>query len=121
MASGLENGIALAVERVVAWTSASELEPKPSICVMAHTNNSRDEIVRRLAQEGLVASLIDAETIDSASSTSIRVSTMHRAKGLEFDRVVVVAPGMLGDQNSDLPQLVYVSLTRAKSVAMQIK
>lgn len=121
VASGLENGIALAVERVVAWTSASELEPKPSICVMAHTNNSRDEIVRRLAQEGLVASLIDAETIDSASSTSIRVSTMHRAKGLEFDRVVVVAPGMLGDQNSDLPQLVYVSLTRAKSVAMLIK
>lgn len=121
VASGVEHGIGLAIERVLAWSAASGDEPRPSACVMAHTNNSRDEIVRRLAEKGLVASLIDADTIDSASSTSIRVSTMHRAKGLEFDRVVVVAPGMLADGNGDFPQLVYVSLTRAKSMATLIK
>lgn len=46
------------------------------------------------------------------------VSTFHRAKGLEFDRVVVVDPGPLRE-NSDTPEaeearLLYVAMTRAR-------
>lgn len=45
------------------------------------------------------------------------MATMHRAKGLEFDFVTVVAPSdYLGAPESTLNQrrLLYVALTRAK-------
>lgn len=50
----------------------------------------------------------------------IRVSTMHRAKGLEFDQVVAVAPKeVLGAPAETLNErrLLYVALTRAKRAA----
>ena len=49
---------------------------------------------------------------------------MHRAKGLEFDVVVVVAPnGYFGDpgETQNQRKLLYVALTRAKSGAMLLK
>ncbi|OOL32924.1 DNA helicase [Rhodococcus rhodochrous] len=47
------------------------------------------------------------------------LSTVHRAKGLEFDRVIVVEPDALdaGDKDTDPPseaRLLYVALTRAR-------
>lgn len=111
----------IAVDRAAGWVSGATDASSPTICVMAHSLNARDEIARRLAQRGVATSSIDADTADASTSTAVRVSTMHRAKGLEFDRVAVVAPGMLtNDADSDLPNLVYVSLTRAKSVALLI-
>jgi hypothetical protein len=49
----------------------------------------------------------------------ITVSTIHRAKGLEFDRVLVLAPGALADGRGDEDppaeaRLLYVALTRAR-------
>jgi len=49
---------------------------------------------------------------------------MHRAKGLEFDAVVVVAPqSYFGDVEETMNQrkLMYVALTRAKRAAMLIR
>ena len=49
---------------------------------------------------------------------------MHRAKGLEFDAVVVVAPkSYFGDVEQTVNQrkLMYVALTRAKRAARLIE
>ena len=51
-------------------------------------------------------------------------STMHRAKGLEFDTVAVVAPDVFfGDpeSTSDQRKLLYVALTRAKRSALLLR
>jgi hypothetical protein len=49
----------------------------------------------------------------------LTVSTIHRAKGLEFDRVLILSPRARvdGDRDHDLPaeaRLLYVALTRAR-------
>jgi superfamily I DNA/RNA helicase len=47
-------------------------------------------------------------------------ATMHRAKGLEFDRVIVLAPkSYMGDplETDSKRKLIYVALTRAKKEA----
>ena len=49
---------------------------------------------------------------------------MHRAKGLEFDRVIVIAPAAyFGDPRETETQrkLIYVALTRAKREALLLK
>jgi len=49
---------------------------------------------------------------------------MHRAKGLEFDRVVVIAPTpFLGDpkETGSQRKLIYVALTRAKREAVLLE
>lgn len=112
-----DEAIRLAVERVAAW--ASESEP-PTICVMAPTLRLRDEVARALGKKGIETATIEADSIDSAESTAVRVSTMHRAKGLEFDRVAVLAQSV-GTGEDDQAQLVYVSLTRAKTVALLVR
>jgi len=114
-------GMSAIVDRVVAWVTGSGQESPPSVCVMARSKAERDEIARRLAARSVVTSVIEPDTVDSASSTAVRVATMHRAKGLEFDRVAVFAPGMLADRYEDAAQLVYVALTRAKAVAVLVR
>ena len=116
--SGSTNeAIELAVGRVVEWMA--EAEP-PVVCVMTQTLRLRDETARALGEKGIQTTTIEADSIDSAESIAVRVSTMHRAKGLEFDRVAVLAPSS-GAGEDDLAQLIYVSLTRAKTMALMIR
>ena len=116
--SGSTNeAIELAVGRVVEWMA--EAEP-PVVCVMTQTLRLRDEAARALGEKGIQTTTIEADSIDSAESIAVRVSTMHRAKGLEFDRVAVLAPSG-GAGEDDLAQLIYVSLTRAKTMALMIR
>lgn len=113
----VDEAVGLAVERIAAWAAEPEL---PTICVMAPTRSLRDEIARALGKKGIETTTIEPDSIDSAESSEVRVSTMHRAKGLEFDRVAVLA-NSTGVGNENLAQLVYVSLTRAKSHALLIR
>jgi superfamily I DNA/RNA helicase len=112
--------VGLAVTRVAEWMASSGEDSPPTICVMAPTTKLRDGVAHALNQKGVATTTIEADSVDSAESTAVRVSTMHRAKGLEFDRVVVLAH-RAADPEDDLAQLVYVSLTRAKSVAVLIR
>lgn len=115
------DAIQAAVEHVLAWTGEEAASIRPSICVMTHSRNQRDQVAQALKAHGITVSTIEADTGDTAANDTVRVSTMHRAKGLEFDRVVVLAQGMLDSMEHDFAQLVYVALTRAKSVAVLIK
>jgi superfamily I DNA/RNA helicase len=61
---------------------------------------------------------------DKPDSKSIRIATMHRAKGLDFDEVVLLIPK--NEKNFDLSidtnkRLKYVALTRAKRIASVIQ
>jgi superfamily I DNA/RNA helicase len=63
-------------------------------------------------------------SVRTNESRCIHFATMHRAKGLEFDRVIVVAPAAyLGDpvDTEQKRKLIYVALTRAKRDALLVK
>lgn len=116
----VDEAVAIAADRVFAWMGESGVEGLPTVCVMAPTAKLRDAVASALDQKGVGTTTIEADTVDSSDSSAVRVATMHRAKGLEFDRVAVLALGgsWVG---GDFAQLVYVSLTRAKSVALLIR
>lgn len=116
----VDEAIGVAVGRVSAWMGEVGAEGSPSVCVMAPTARLRDAVASALDQKGIGTTTIEADTVESADSSAVRVATMHRAKGLEFDcaAVLALAGGWAGD---DFEQLVYVSLTRAKSVALLIR
>jgi superfamily I DNA/RNA helicase len=61
---------------------------------------------------------------DQPDSKAVRIATMHRAKGLEFDEVVLLLPAdlsSLGRLAENIQQLQYVALTRAKKAATVIR
>lgn len=113
----VDDAIGFAIERVTDWLAA---EQPPTICVMAPTTKLRDGVATSLQARGVDAVTIEADSVDPPESTAVRVSTMHRAKGLEFDRVVVLALPLVSSFD-DMVHLVYVSLTRAKSMAVLIR
>ncbi len=101
------------------------------VCVVARTTALRDQ-----AKEELQANAIDAVAVgrdkgDEGGPEVVRVATMHRVKGLEFDRVVMVGvnegvvpwPDRMEDCADDKAKewaeteeraLLYVAATRAK-------
>lgn len=116
-----EEAVAIAVAKIKAWLPDAASDTPPTICVMARTSSVRDQVSIKLKAEGVKVSAIEADTTDSGAHDSVRVSTMHRAKGLEFDRVIVLAPGLKkAGADSELPHLVYVSMTRAKTAAVLV-
>lgn len=79
----------LVADIVAGWLAEpASTRPAPdSVGVLVRTNRLRDDMARALRQAGL-----DIETLAGDSETThrgVRVSTMHRAKGMEFSRVVV--------------------------------
>lgn len=86
-------------------------------CVIAPQKAVRDQLRKYFAGKGLATRVIEANEKDSHESPGIRFSTMHRAKGLEFDQVVVVARQEELATGDQYRKLVYVALTRAKREA----
>lgn len=89
-----------------AWRLLKRLDPR----------RSDDLDVRRVGQRLREGSVPDELT--ETQPSSLVVSTIHRAKGLEFDRVVIVEPGD-DEEDDDLTlaeetRVLYVSLTRPK-------
>jgi superfamily I DNA/RNA helicase len=114
-------GVTVAVERVAEWVKEPEIVGG-AICVMAPSKKLRDAVGEQLASAGIAVSTIEVDAADIASPDAVRVATMHRAKGLEFDRVVVLAPnGVEPAGGTDIAQLIYVSLTRAKTGAVLVR
>lgn len=93
-------------------------------CVIVPTRQVAGSVLIALKGAGLTAKEIRPEEGDEHDSNHIRVATMHRAKGLEFDEVILldisgVTPG--GATPDDVNRLQYVALTRAKRLATLIK
>ena len=94
----------------------------------------RDTIAAELAEEGLRSVTLEAGAIDDADAEDVRLATMHRVKGLEFDRVVIASmndgliplPAALEERGDAVEResaetgeraLVHVAATRAKREA----
>jgi superfamily I DNA/RNA helicase len=68
-------------------------DPSARSCVVTRTQATGDTVAKALSQRGLVVRPISRDTHDDASVGGVRVATMHRVKGLEFDRVVLAGAG----------------------------
>ena len=122
--SGIEAAVAQALKSVGQWRTEGASDTAGSICVIAGSQAVRDGVARQFALAGHKVAVIDANQNLSAGSDVIHFATMHRAKGLEFDRVIVIAPAAyFGDplETETQRKLIYVALTRAKREAVLLK
>ena len=99
-----------------------------NICIVGRTHSIRDEICESIEEELTVYEL---DQVDDRSKNGVRVATMHRTKGLEFDHVVMASVNLefvpfksILDKAADASSrqaietnersLIYVAATRAK-------
>ena len=123
-AEGLESAAAQAIGFIKALRAAAADGNAPSICVIASGEKTREAMAKQLLAAGLACVTITAQSNHGDARDKVHFATMHRAKGLEFDAVVVVAPeSYFGDSEQTVNQrkLMYVALTRAKRAAMLIR
>ena len=101
-----------------AWGVVPAAAHLDATCIMAASKASRDQLMTALRTAGYAVTSIEADTRVSAEAQGLRCATMHRAKGLEFQNVIVTSTtGHPGDSAAVAPQLLYVALTRAKQRA----
>jgi hypothetical protein len=66
-----------------------------STCVTAPSNDAVKALADRLEADGIPTRVITSEEADDPSENALRLATMHRVKGLEFDHMVI--PGLSAD------------------------
>lgn len=121
---GLEAAAAQASDFIRQLHAETVDAAKPTICVIASSEKNREAMATQLLSAGFTGVTISAQSNHADARDAVHFATMHRAKGLEFDAVVVVAPTTyFGDVEDTASQrrLVYVALTRAKRAAMLIR
>ncbi|MFD1893352.1 AAA family ATPase [Ottowia beijingensis] len=121
---GIEDAAKHAVEFVRDWNLAQGEGLPLSFCVIAASEKSRDAMASLIQSAGLHCIAITAQSNHADARDVIHLATMHRAKGLEFDCVIVVAPRSYLDAPEETEtqrKLLYVALTRAKRGAMLIE
>ena len=121
------------ITALIAWVGqlqASGVDPK-DIGILAKTNDLVRETAEALSNAGLPNYLLRPRQAEERSKPGVRLGTMHRAKGLEFDSVAIVGlnDGIVPfkrelDEASDAAEkrrvvarersLVHVAATRAK-------
>jgi hypothetical protein len=82
--------------------------------VMANTTRLRDQLAKHIRDAGYKVATVNHRERLSRKDAQIFAMTLHRAKGLEFDAVVIVVNRKLDERYR---QLVYVGMTRAKRMA----
>lgn len=101
-----------------------------NICLVLRTNEEVDEYADWLKVAGEIVLRLDRATPDNQDKPGIRVATMHRVKGLEFDAVIIAGykspeyyaekfsedsdAGVLVDGLTNERCLLHVAATRAK-------
>lgn len=105
-------------------TVQAGLSEARSVCVIVPTKQDTVAIQGALKAAKLPTTILGPDERDNPDSKSVRISTMHRAKGLEFDEVILLLPqdcrGMKSSAD-DLKRLQYVAMTRAKKVATLLR
>lgn len=59
------------------------------VCVAMRNNGSIDDMASVLAREGIACLKLSSNATDDPATPGVRLATMHRIKGLEFDVVIV--------------------------------
>jgi len=125
-------------EREAISEALSRLEaegiPENGTCVVVRTNDEATEYADWLRRIGKKVRRLDRDASDDQSTPGIRVATMHRVKGLEFDAVIIAGykgpeefarshsddtdAGVLVDALTNERCLLHVAATRAKRFLM---
>ena len=95
-----------------------------SVCVIVPTKHDSNAVYDSLKGGKTAVTIIGPEERDQPDSKSARIATMHRAKGLEFDEVVLLLPRDLKSlkiSTENMQRLEYVALTRAKKLATIVR
>ena len=119
-------------DRVRGWLDAGD--SPATIAVLVHDRYSRDRIVNRLSELDIPARAVDR---DAPPTDRVQVMTMHRAKGMEFSKVILADVGYRSPaeaarleqldpadrQDAELRtrSLVYVAATRARDVLVVLQ
>lgn len=102
----------------------SGLADSRSICVIAPSRHEVNSVYAFLKANKINTTILGPDERDRPESKTVRIATMHRAKGLEFDEVVVISPSdgfLTGPRSETNKRLKYVALSRAKKVATDIQ
>jgi superfamily I DNA/RNA helicase len=91
--------LGLVAEKMKEWLDEGSVEPE-NIAVLTRSQDDRDRFVRGLGERGVTARALD-KTV--ASPGHPLVLTMHRAKGMEFSRVILAG---IDDKHVPLPAAV---------------
>ncbi|MDE2927156.1 MAG: AAA family ATPase [Acidobacteriota bacterium] len=80
-------------EFIVRWLGdlAGGGESLRSTCIVARTGGERDSIRQAIEEAGLPGVVLERDLPDDAGDDAVRLATMHRVKGLEFDRVIMAS------------------------------
>lgn len=115
-----EDAFSQTLDMTKVWQAHDGQELLATTCVIAESQKSRDALAKHFQSNGQQTAVID-ETQNAGPVQGVTYfATMHRAKGLEFDRVIVLAPkSYMGDplETDSKRKLIYVALTRAKKEA----
>jgi superfamily I DNA/RNA helicase len=116
-------------------TLVDEGTPLSSICVVARTKKLVELYSTHLRSAGMEVYEVKRDTAEQRERAGLRVATMHRVKGLEFEHVIVAgvnrgvvplemamaaADDEITQRNVETGEraLLYVALTRAKRSAL---
>lgn len=100
------------------WGVVPDAVDLGATCIMAESRSARDQLMSAIRSAGYAVESIEADTRVKAEANGLLFATMHRAKGLEFQNVIVTSTRVgKGDRGEVAPQLIYVALTRAKQRA----
>ena len=110
------------VKHIAAWyRRIREANGGHAACVAVRTNDERDQYAKALIKEGCQIHEITAEAMDIDDPAPLRLATMHRIKGLEFDHVCLAScdPDKLANLPADRQPtercLLHVAATRTKN------
>lgn len=118
---GLEGAFTVVKDFLSEWRGSARDGDTLTCCVIAPSEKARDALAQQLQMSGVRTVAISAQSNHTDEHGVVYLSTMHRAKGLEFDCVAVVAPKGYVDapaEEGSQRQLLYVALTRAKRGAL---
>ena len=106
------------VEQILLRTLVEWKEPGGLVtCVICPSQALRDHFSEVCRKTGYQTGLIESHDTSAAKPETLWFSTMHRAKGLEFDQVIAISQLNLTDpveETADRRRLLYVALTRSK-------
>ena len=129
----LTHGVPPVIQKCTSLSAAAEVvsvhvkelleagAPADSICLVARTRRELDEFQKYVAQVCPVIHRIETGKADDTGTPGLRLATIHRVKGLEFDHMIIAGTFDDLEAGADASEktirnktLLYVAATRAR-------
>jgi len=117
----VHESFAAEIDAITEWTAK---RPMSRTCLVARTKNLRGKYDKALRSQGIQTYLLKRSAPEDRAIHGLRIATMHRVKGLEFDSVIVSSgryPNSASPKDQSMCSsitLEYVAITRARSTVL---